>query len=287
MTELRKAGVKVNAIDVAPGKVVDLEQLATAVATYKPDVVFVTSSCTTSGSYQLVQGERLRQAIGIEPLLVVDEVSLMAGAHIPREELGIDFGFAGSQKAWMLPPGIVVAYATPRALERAKGARVAGIHNLAEIAEKFEEGKPSATDNTSLIRALERRVYDMIQAGGAAALNDRNVQLNVYYTDFLGRLAEYGITSFPNREEASPTVGCFTYQLARTDMKRVAEDMKTDESLVHGYKGVKIDTGYKDVNEYVKSQGLGTVRIPIFGQDPEIFMRILDRMETLIKRYTV
>lgn len=284
--ELEKVGVTVHEINVEYGKVVDLEELARETQRLKPDVVYLTGSNTASGSYQLRDGTRIREAIGSDPLLVVDEVSQMAGVHIPRKELGIDFGFAGTQKAWMLPPGIVVAYATPRALEKSKASKGPKIHNLYDLVKNCAEGKPDATDNTSLIRALEQRVYDMLQLGGAEAINNRNVELNARYDEFLQRLVPYGIQSFPERKDASPTVGCFTYGTDRTNMKAVAEEMRNDATLVRGYKGVKIDTGYRDVNEHLQTQRLGSVRIPIFGQEPMIFEAILTKMEELIKKYT-
>ncbi|HIH42378.1 TPA: alanine--glyoxylate aminotransferase family protein [Candidatus Woesearchaeota archaeon] len=284
--ELERVGVIVHEIKVEYGKVVDLEELARETQKLKPEVVYLTGSNTASGSYQLRDGTRIREAIGSEPLLVVDEVSQMAGVHIPREKLGIDFAFAGTQKAWMLPPGLVVGYATDRALERARTSIGPKIHNLYDLVKNCAEGKPDATDNTSFIRALEQRVYDMLQAGGADAINDRNIELNAKYDEFLQRLTPYGIMSFPTREDASPTVGCFTYNTTRTDMKKVAAEMKSDATLVEGYKGVKIDTGYRDVNEHLQAKGLGSVRIPIFGQEPVIFETILNKMEKLIKKYT-
>lgn len=284
--ELERVGVTVHEIKVEYGKVVELEELAKQTQKLKPDVVYLTGSCTASGSYQLRDGTGIREAIGLEPMLVVDEVSQMAGVPIPRKEFGIDFGFAGTQKAWMLPPGLVVGYATTRVLERAKNSRGPKIHNLYDLVKNCAEGKPSATDNTGLMRALERRVYDMQQAGGSHAIDIRNIQLNQIYDEFLSRLNSYGIKSFPSREDASPTVGCFTYDTRRIDMKKVAEEMARDPDLVKGHAGVKIDTGYRDINEYLKSLNLSSVRIPIFGQDPSLFSRILSKMEVLIKRYT-
>lgn len=56
-----------------------------------------------------------------ETLVLVDLVSYIAGAPVDFDANGLDFGFAGVQKAFALPSGVTVGCASARYLERARG----------------------------------------------------------------------------------------------------------------------------------------------------------------------
>ena len=279
--EMRAAGVTVHEVAVPYGEAVDVNELGERVRRLRPDVVYLTASNTAVGTFQLRPG--IREAIGPDPLLVVDEVSLMAGYHYDRAAFGVDFGFAGMQKCFRLTPGLAVGYLSSRAEKKAADAPGPGIHNLHRLAETSAAGKPMATDNVNLVRALEHVVYDVLQAGGTAGMNERNRELNRIYDGFVESLEGWDVRSFPKREDASPTVGCYTYPPGRIRIEKVKAELLREGSLVEGYAGVTIDTGYRAINEQLRERGLATGRVPLFGQDPDIVRRILGRQAELMK----
>ena len=279
--EMRAAGVTVHELNVEYGKTVDLNVLHDYVLHFQPAAVYITGNNTSTGTYQLKP--RLRDAIGEETLLIVDEVSMMAGCNYNRNEYGVDFGFSGTQKCFMLTPGVVVGYISKRAQEKAKEAGGPKIRNLAALVESSAEGKPNATDNTSLVRALEERVYGLLKAGGVDFINTRNRELNLIYSAFLETLEEFGVRSFPERKDASPTVGCYSYDPEIIDLGEIKELMSRNSSIVKGYNGVIIDTGYPKLNEQIKGRGIVTGRVPLFGQDPDLVNTILKAQADLMQ----
>tara|TARA_Y100000310_G_scaffold338453_1_gene428144 strand:+ start:11442 stop:12680 length:1239 start_codon:yes stop_codon:yes gene_type:complete len=278
-----KAGIKVHEIKVEYGKTIDLEVLANEFEKVRPEAVYITASNTSTGTYQLKP--ELREVIGDECLLFVDEVSLMGAYHIDRASLGIDLGFAGTQKGWLLDPGLVVGYISNRASNKIeKSTRpIPQIRNYNELVKSSADGKPFATINTSLVRALEARVYDLWQAGGADAINRRNRELNKIYEKFLEQLRYLSVESFPERKDASPTVGCYKYDPKKIGLYKVQAKLQEDKSLVEGYNGVTIDTGYKNINKLLKEKGLASGRVPLFGHNPRLVERILERQAELIR----
>ncbi|MFN2465511.1 MAG: alanine--glyoxylate aminotransferase family protein [Candidatus Dormibacteria bacterium] len=56
-------------------------------------------------------------------LVVLDGVSSVSSIDLPVDDLGIDVVISGSQKGWMLPPGLAFISASPAALEFSKNAR--------------------------------------------------------------------------------------------------------------------------------------------------------------------
>jgi alanine-glyoxylate transaminase/serine-glyoxylate transaminase/serine-pyruvate transaminase len=68
-------------------------------------------------------GEALRES-GHPALLLVDAVSSLAVTDLRHDEWGIDVTLSGSQKGLMLPPGLCVLAASPRALAAHRSARL-------------------------------------------------------------------------------------------------------------------------------------------------------------------
>ena len=57
-------------------------------------------------------------------LLLVDAISGLLAADLPMDALGLDVVVAGSQKAFMIPPGLTFVAVSPRALEAHRSARM-------------------------------------------------------------------------------------------------------------------------------------------------------------------
>lgn len=98
-------------------------------------------------------------------MVLVDFVSYIAGAPIDFDANGIDFGFAGIQKALALPPGLTVAAASKRYLEAAKQRKDRGYYlDPVKVFEGHAERATMATPCISLYYALAKQLED-ISAG--------------------------------------------------------------------------------------------------------------------------
>lgn len=111
----------------------------------------------------------VRQAIdaaGHPALLMVDSISGLGSAEYRHDDWGVDVTVSGSQKGLMLPPGISFNALSPRALERAKSARMPrAFFDWGEIVEMNQSGYWPYTPNTNLLYGLSEAL-DMLQAEG-------------------------------------------------------------------------------------------------------------------------
>src|SRR5688572_23141424 len=108
-------GIEVRRIEVDWGHPILPDQLRQALDEHR-DVrrVFLVHNETSTG---VTNPLRELAAIVKEhgALVVVDAVSAAGALPLEVDAWGIDFVFSGSQKAWMCPPGLLIAAAGPRA----------------------------------------------------------------------------------------------------------------------------------------------------------------------------
>lgn len=123
------------------------------------DLLTVVHSETSTGVLNPV-AEIAAAAREHEDLLVaVDTVSSLAGAPVLTDEWGLDFVLAGVQKALALPPGLALAVASDRALERAREVPARGFYlDLLRFEAQMERNQTPTTPAVSLFYALERQL---------------------------------------------------------------------------------------------------------------------------------
>jgi aspartate aminotransferase-like enzyme len=116
-------GLDVRRLDVPWGQAVTPAALAVALNEH-PTVkaVLLTHNETSTGvTNPLPELARLVRDHGA--LVVVDAVSSAGGLPLETDTWGLDFVFSGSQKAWMCPPGLLIAAVGGRAWEAHAQAR--------------------------------------------------------------------------------------------------------------------------------------------------------------------
>jgi aspartate aminotransferase-like enzyme len=108
-------GLQVQTVEAAWGQVITPDQLS-AVLERHPETkgVLLTHNETSTGVTNPLP-ELAAVARDHGALVVVDGVSSVAGLPLEMDEWGVDFVLSGSQKAWMCPPGLVIAAVGPRA----------------------------------------------------------------------------------------------------------------------------------------------------------------------------
>lgn len=100
---------------VAPHKV---EEVLTADTSHEIKAVLVQHNETSTGVLNDIAS--ISRARGDHPaLMIVDAISGLAAAPLKTDAWGLDVVVAGSQKAFMLPPGLAMVSVGPRAWERA------------------------------------------------------------------------------------------------------------------------------------------------------------------------
>lgn len=137
-----------------------------------------------------------------DALLLVDTVSSMTAVELRLDEWGVDVCFAGSQKAWALPPGLVVCAVSPRAIERAGDAPGRGwALDWVENAQRLEDLMTPTTPPISLMQQLQLQLR-RIEAEGPAARYARHAALQAQVLEWAaGRFAPFAAEG-----HRSPTV---------------------------------------------------------------------------------
>ncbi len=89
------------------------------------DTVYLTHNETSTGVMNpLEQIARAVRAVRPDALIAVDGISSVASVPMLADAWGCDVVVSGSQKGWMLPPGLTFAAVSPRAWERQAQARM-------------------------------------------------------------------------------------------------------------------------------------------------------------------
>ena len=154
--------------------------------------------------------------------LLVDAVTYLGAAAIDASEHGLDFVFAGTQKALALPPGLGLYAVSEAMLERAAASTERGFFlDLLRITEAHADARPPMTPTISLHRALLRQFEDVAAGAVEAGLTDeapsalsgldgwqRRYRRHARMRDLTGAfLAERGLAPLGGGV-ASPSVTC-------------------------------------------------------------------------------
>ena len=154
--EIAKAyGLEVTLLSAEYGQVVTPDRVATALkAEPATRGVFIQASETSTGAQHDVR------AIGAmvaktDAIFVVDAITGMGTMPLDIDNWGLDVVIGGSQKAFMIPPGLAFIAVGPKAWKHAESANLPRYYfNLKKEKKSADAGESSWTPATSLILAL-------------------------------------------------------------------------------------------------------------------------------------
>lgn len=213
-------GKEVVVLEAPLGRAVPMGELTRALAERGPfDALTVVSNETSTGVRQPLAALAAALRAFPQVQLLVDLVSYIAGAPVDFDANRIDFGFAGVQKAFALPPGISVLCASQRYLESAKRQPLRGFYlDPVKIIEGHEQRATPATPCITLYYALAKQLEDISggvtlpakdrQKSGAAAWAARfeeHARMQQVTEAWAG---SNGLGLLPPPELASPTISC-------------------------------------------------------------------------------
>jgi aspartate aminotransferase-like enzyme len=137
------------------GSVVEPDAVAVALAA-NPDVkgVFVQASESSTGAAHNVRamGEIVRRT---PALFIVDAITGVGTMPLDIDAWGLDFVISGSQKAFMLPPGLALLAISPKAWERMESAELPRYYfDLRRERQASARGESAWTPAISLILGL-------------------------------------------------------------------------------------------------------------------------------------
>jgi len=257
-------GKQVTVLCAENGACVEPQTVAAALAQSGPfDAVTVVANETSTGVRTPLAP--LQKLLAGHPgtLLLVDVVTLLAGAPVDFDANGLDFAFAGSQKALALPPGISVACASARYLAQAREHKLRGWYlDPVRIFEGHEKRATPATPCIPLYYALARQLEDISQGltlhrkdrakTGAEAWRARYEEHARMQQVTEAWAQSNGLDLLPPPELCSPTISCI--RAGSLPIEAFLKSMRE--------RGHQLGEGYGDLKR-------STFRIGHMGDHPE------------------
>ena len=103
---------------------------------------------------------------GAGKLLLVDGVSSIGSIDLPVDELHIDVAVSGSQKGWMVPPGMAMLSVSKEAWEANAKAKMPRFYlDFSKAKSSFEKGETPWTPAISVVYAFAAGLDLMLQEG--------------------------------------------------------------------------------------------------------------------------
>lgn len=166
----RRHGLEVIQVDVDWGEGVPLDRYREILAADKShDIkgVLVTHNETATGVASDIAGvRRILDELGHPALLYVDGVSSIASLDFRMDEWGVDLAVSGSQKGLMLPTGLGVVCASPKALAARKQAKFKRcFFDFDDMIRTNKDGWFPYTPATTILRGLRESTDMLLEEG--------------------------------------------------------------------------------------------------------------------------
>lgn len=170
----RNFGANVEEIEVEWGKAIDPQIIRDRVlkdVNNEIKAILITHNETSTGVFNDIK--LLKDAIGEHPALVmVDAVSSLAALELKMDEWELDVVISGSQKAFMVPPGLSFIAFNDRALKAHEESKMPKFYWDISLGLKYlEKGQTPFTPAISVFFGLQEALRMMLEEGLDNILN--------------------------------------------------------------------------------------------------------------------
>src|SRR5881409_3748221 len=232
-----KDGVR---LDVPLGCAVEPDMLRDTLRRTPVDAVTLVHSETSTGVLQDVEALAGVVREFDDVLLLVDAVTSLAGSPVETDRWQLDFALTGSQKALALPPGLALAVASERMLDRAKTLPGRGLYfDLVSFAEAMAKHQPTNTPAISLLYALETQLGRIDREGGVEERWARHDAMRRHVEDWAERR---GVAYLPREGRRSWTVSCLKLPQGKGAKQIVGALKQAGWTIGSGYGPLKEST---------------------------------------------
>ncbi len=237
---VRACGKECIRLDVPLGCAVEPDMLRDALRRTPVDAVTLVHSETATGVLQDVEALAAVVREFDDVLVLVDAVTSLAGCPVETDRWQLDFALTGSQKALALPPGLALAAASDRMLERAKSLPGRGLYfDLVSFLEATTKHQPTNTPAIPLLFALETQLARIEREGGVEARWRRHDAMRRRVEDWS---AERGIAYLPREGRRSWTVSCLKVPEGKSAKQIVGALKQGGWTIGSGYGALKEST---------------------------------------------
>ena len=231
-------GKETEVIKVEMGEAITPEMVDEKLAQGGFDTVCITFNETSTGvTNPLKEISALVKEKYPDVLILVDAVSIMAGAEIRVDDWDLDVVLAGTQKAFALPPGLCVVTVSDAAFERSQNMTNKGYYfDFVDMEKYAVKNQTSATPAVSLVNALNVQM-DRILAEGIENRFARHAEMAKYIQDWARK---YFALYAADEKYLSPTI---------TNITNTRGISVSDLNKELGKRGAMISNGYGTLKE--------------------------------------
>ena len=191
--------------------------------------VLLTHNETSTGVTNDIQAlaQEIRGRSG-DTLILVDAVSSLGCVDLRMDEWDLDVVFTGSQKGWMVPPGLAMIAASERAWEATERATLPRFYwDFRMTRKSLEKGQTPYTPPVSIYYGLDVSL-PMMRAEGREAIFARHAAAGALVR---GRAQAMGLELFADPAFASNTVTAIRVPES-VDAKALTKALREDEGVV-------------------------------------------------------
>jgi aspartate aminotransferase-like enzyme len=224
----RQFGAEVVAIEVEWGKAADPAEIGQAIrANPKIKAVLVTHNETSTGvTNDLGAISRVVKEAG--KLLLVDAISSLGSIDLPVDDWHCDVVVTGSQKGWMVPPGLAMVSIGPEAWRAHSEARMPRFYwDFTQAKNFLEKGQNPWTPALSVVFALSVSL-EMILKEGLPNIFAKHARVGQMTRDGVKAL---GLPLFAEESHASNTVTAVAAPDG-LDVKKLRQIMQDEHHIV-------------------------------------------------------
>ena len=223
-------GLRVTRHEVEWGRAAEPAAVAEAMRAI-PDLrgVLLTHNETSTGVTNDIQAlaQEIRGRSG-DTLILVDAVSSLGCVDLRMDEWDLDVVFTGSQKGWMVPPGLAMIAASERAWEATERATLPRFYwDFRMTRKSLEKGQTPYTPPVSIYYGLDVSL-PMMRAEGREAIFARHAAAGALVR---GRAQAMGLELFADPAFASNTVTAIRVPES-VDAKALTKALREDEGVV-------------------------------------------------------
>lgn len=185
-----------------------------------------TSTGVTNPLEAIAKEVRARQR-----LIVVDAVSSLSSVPCPVERWDLDVVVSGSQKGWMVPPGLAFVYFSDRAWEANATATAPRFYfDAAKARDSLEKDQTPWTPAMSLFFGMDRAL-ELMKAEGLESVFGRHQAVAAYARQ---RVKDLGLSLVAEDEAFASNTVTAVYWPDGVDGKAIAQRARDDFGIVLG-----------------------------------------------------
>ena len=232
-------GLDVDKITAEWGKALDTEQFReklTADTGKKIKAVIITHSETSTGVLNDLETINRHVKEHGEALMIVDAVTSLGAVNLPIDAWGIDVVASGSQKGYMIPPGLGFVSVSPKAWEAYKTAKLPRFYlDLGLYKKAVAKNSNPFTPPVNLVVALQAALR-MMQAEGLESIFARHQRLMTATREAIKALS---LPLFASDEAASPAITAVAPVSVESEQIRSVMRKRFDIALAGGQDHLK------------------------------------------------